>query len=551
MERLSALVELIDSDPVIDENDPNYIKQIQDLLNHVTNNEHQTQDPYMDQTMDPQDFSGTRTPYVAHGSPSTVLADHPDVQNYNDLIVVSLKQQFENTLKIYPDISPNATPDDQLRHLSAKKNALTGLKRQIDDCLNRFIIPDVDLRKHLELRQEVLEEVVFTKLKMNEINLVWFGQILPTLKLLIRRQPFPKCIKQNQALITQNEEALEVILIKSPHTVINTSGVLWVTAHLSYDSSSMKKREVTFTNEKAKLRLTLENENIYRADFQNIKFTKGSGKRLLNLYFRTELEVQIHGQVSGLVTVESKPSRPFCVITNENQWSDSTGPLLERELFYTKPTHGAPKLTEISLVRFINIFQYAFIRATKQEPFRAKENRSLSNEDLNYLFTLANGATFGERGFVINPKEFEKIWKIAGLVFMKLRHHKPYLSLWTSRLLYGFSSKLVCSNVFSSGLFPPGSCVLRFSDRNSGDLAIALFVRQGENARHFLIVPDTADRSIAEMLMGNDLFKHIVSYDPDGCGYKIIEKKEALVNQLEHRKPKTSNRITEGYEILV
>lgn len=76
-----------------------------------------------------------------------------------------------------------------------------------------------------------------------------------------------------------------------------------------------------------------------------------------------------------MIKLETAPTKPIIVKTNENQWEESEGILLKYESFNNK--------NQCSWYQFANTLQKRYLLATKQN--FSNPLRPLSIEDFNYI----------------------------------------------------------------------------------------------------------------------------------------------------------------------
>jgi len=223
--------------------------------------------------------------------------------------------------------------------------------------------------------------------------------------LAILSQPSPAVLMRGKPL----EETITVqLLLESTITIESVSDVKLMA--LISDKSQAKNAQ-DIEPESAKL------NHQYQAKFK-VKFNNGSRKNIALIKFG--VQVKIAG--GPLLILESVPSNPYVVITNEVQYEESDGLLLK---------YAFGKQTEISWFLFSNRLQKHFLVATKQDILNPK--RILSTYDLQYL-----QATFFGGNAQVTLKQFDEFWNWFGPVLHKLRHQRQLTSMWHSGLIYGF-----------------------------------------------------------------------------------------------------------------
>jgi len=196
---------------------------------------------------------------------------------------------------------------------------------------------------------------------------------------------------------------------------------------------------------------------------------------MVRLQFSVPIEYITGNGSSSVVALESEPSHPFIVVTNESQWEYSEGALLKKDAF-PQP--------EVPWQHFANVLQVHYVRSTRQD-LRAPA-RPLSLSDLQYIHQLQ----FKERT-TVHQKDFDRFWTWLGRLIHKIRHQKPFSQLWLAGLVYGFISKDTAEQLLHDT--PAGTFLIRFSERAPGKQAVAYRKHdtdRGLETRHFLISPN-------------------------------------------------------------
>lgn len=202
---------------------------------------------------------------------------------------------------------------------------------------------------------------------------------------------------------------------------------------------------------------TIETEVVSMDESQRIakyhlKFLNGTRKNPVTLKF--SMQVQVVGG-AGTVTVESPPSHPFIVITNECQYEESDGTLLKKDSFGNS--------NEIPWFSFANKLQRHFLRATRQDPI--KPTRFLSRHELLYI----HQKSFNGQG-TVTQAAFDQFWGWFGKGLQKLRYQRHVCSMWQSGLIYGFISRYQVDEALKNE--EPGTFLIRFSERFPGLFAV-------------------------------------------------------------------------------
>jgi len=200
-----------------------------------------------------------------------------------------------------------------------------------------------------------------------------------------------------------------------------------------------------------------------------------------------------------VVSLQSEPSRPLMVMTNQKQWEDCERYLLHREAFGDS--------ADVSWHHFANTLQSHFLVATKQEA--AQPQRPLSSFDFAYL----HNQFFGNRPRV-RAREFDAFWAWYGKSMQLLRYQRHIGQLWIAGLIYGYMSRDDVAAALRDQ--PPGTFVVRFAERHAGQFAIGYISSDGQ-LRHYLVKPtDTAGAKITlpDFIHSVPQFSHVHRFDP-------------------------------------
>eukprot|EP01095_Lingulamoeba_sp_RSL-Kostka_P005020 TRINITY_DN1634_c0_g2_i1.p1 TRINITY_DN1634_c0_g2~~TRINITY_DN1634_c0_g2_i1.p1 ORF type:complete len:728 (+),score=240.98 TRINITY_DN1634_c0_g2_i1:560-2743(+) len=348
--------------------------------------------------------------------------------------------------------------------------------------------------------------------------------------LIIIKQPFPKSIKQHTKSTSSVEDPTSVELVTGPKT--DARPVTSVKAELIYEEYRAKRGSFTILNDEQDL-----DENKI-ASFTDLRFPHGTRLKMVRLQFSLEVEyVKADGNI-GKAIVESNSSRNFIVMTNENQWDSSECVLLKRDCF--------DQTVETSWFNFANTLQFHYLRSTRQDP--AEPDRPLSRYDFEYIhkYKFNNNAT-------ISQSSFESFWTWFGKVLHKIRHQKPFGSLWLKGLIYGFITKDEAQKILRKE--NNGTFLIRFSERRPGKIAIAYNkVNKNTNRKevtHYLVHPQDAKDStpLPDFLKEYSSFVYLLQLKTDFACYQgnilgAVEKNEVLSPFYSKKK----YEILKGYE---
>lgn len=129
--------------------------------------------------------------------------------------------------------------------------------------------------------------------------------------------------------------------------------------------------------------------------------------------------------------------------------------------------------------KFVNVLQYHFLKATKQDWDRPV--RGLIEYDLGYI-----QRKFFPGRDVINPKDFDDFWVWFGKALHRLRFQRHVSSLWSHGFIYGFMTKKQAELLLANQEI--GTCLVRFSESTPGQFAIS-YVAVDRSVKNYLMTP--------------------------------------------------------------
>lgn len=368
-------------------------------------------------------------------------------------------RHVQRQLMHQPEMSVYKQVDVEQKHLKQKLEEELQYLHKIN---RTYVLEPQDLHKYTFLRQELELQLQQLELFMRELQLLLQPPAPRCIAALaILRQPFPMVITKSKELSEQN---LQVQLFTGSAVDITNYGS--VRASMIIDSHQVKGEDV----EKA-LGACLQSLDpvTHIAQFP-LKFNMGTRKSSVTIKFSMQLQVG-HGENAIAATVESEMSRHFVVITNEIQWQGSAGSLLKRDAFDGQ--------LEITWPQFANALQRHVLKATKQDPVRPA--RCMSGYDLKYM----RAKFFGGKE-MISQKDFDAFWTWFGKNLQILRYQRHIASLWQQGLIYGFLTRVDVNNALNGQ--EPGTFLLRFSERHSGQFAIAYVgMEKPHKIKHYLV----------------------------------------------------------------
>jgi hypothetical protein len=390
---------------------------------------------------------------------------------------VTQKEQLEKMKVIQKQVMARPQKDT----FTMLDNEQNSLKKQIDaelaslaqiDC--SYLLSPTEIRHVVYLVHELTIQSIQLELFHDELQLLIHPQN-PTpciAALVIIEQPFPMVITKGKPL---EDDPVVVQLLSGSRVELASIGKLKASMMVENQpaakaATASKSIETEFSYQVVSM------DEQSRVAKYHLKFLNGTRKNPVTLKF--SMAVQVVGG-TGVVPVESPPSHPFIVITNECQYEESDGTLLKRDCFGNN--------AEIPWPTFANKLQRHFLRATRQDPI--KPTRYLSRHELIYI----HQNFFGAQNAVTHAM-FDQFWAWFGKNLQKLRYQRHVCSMWQSGLIYGFISRFHVEESLKNE--EPGTFVIRFSERHAGLFAIGYKVEDmmsqdpDKRVRHYLVRPD-------------------------------------------------------------
>lgn len=271
------------------------------------------------------------------------------------------------------------------------------------------------------------------------------------------------------------------------------------------------------------------------------KFTTGTRKTLV--FLRYSISVQL-SESGPAIELKSEVSSPFIVITNDCQWHEAEGKLLQYELFQSNNSQGP-----IPWFYVANTVQRRFLEATKQDPGHA--SRPLFLSDFQYFL---QGLLGGGRS--VSAAQFDRFWDWFGKCLQKLRYQRHVGSLFVQGYLQGFLAKHTGLSILATQ--PPGTFLIRFSERNPGNFAIAYRASSSHSAdsiRHYLLRPEDITgpkHTIVDFLGEQVALTHMLQIRCGPDGQPVVGKrtaKDELLGPLYAKKPQIPS--ADGYDTRI
>eukprot|EP01119_Soliformovum_irregulare_P022311 TRINITY_DN7615_c0_g1_i1.p1 TRINITY_DN7615_c0_g1~~TRINITY_DN7615_c0_g1_i1.p1 ORF type:complete len:589 (+),score=152.54 TRINITY_DN7615_c0_g1_i1:64-1830(+) len=239
-----------------------------------------------------------------------------------------------------------------------------------------------------------------------------------------------------------------------------------------------------------------------------------------------------HAMSRDEIPVRSSLSNPLIVITNESQWGEAAGKLLQDAL------SGQP---DVGWQHFVNVLLHHVLRSTSQgrsDPTM----RGFSDWELEHL----HRRFFGGRDRLTRD-EVKAFWSWFGSVLTTLRFKRHIKVLWLKGLIYGMIAKSDCHKILKDE--DSGTFLLRFSDSNPGSFAVAYCTDDpSQKIKHYLVKPEDigTNKSLPDFLKEKGMFKTIVVYNvQNGTSQKQL-KTSALDHFYSNSKKTGKQQIPEA-----
>jgi len=425
------------------------------------------------------------------------------------------------------------TNEDLRKLYVEEKELFNQLEQELQalDILNaQTLLTPGELHRVDYLRNEFQLQMHQLQLYIHEIEQLNLGQVLtkPIASLVIARQPFPNVPSKGSQL---GEDELVVQLLTGASTVVSAcSAIKGIITTENTQGRANDEKAISGNTQPL-------DHSLLKAKFP-ITFEEGTRRNAARMRFIVEVQLQQMGHTTTGTLESVNNSSPFVVMTNQKQWEGCEKTLLLRDAFGSS--------LEISWLQFANALQRQFIRATRQEP--QNNSRCLSSFDFAYLHDkfLANRNVFLQR-------EYEAFWNWYGKCIQVIRYQRHIGQLWQEGLLYGFMTREEVDMALSGE--PPGTFVLRFSERHAGQIGIAYVGAQVNSIKHYLVQPnDTAASKVTlpDFLREKPQFAHMLQFTllPTGVPQFRRLPKDQVLGPLYSRRAGGDTTGT-GYDPLV
>ena len=237
-----------------------------------------------------------------------------------------------------------------------------------------------------------------------------------------------------------------------------------------------------------------------------VKFTQGSRRCRVTLRFSVDVTMVGRFKQHVAATIESNPTNPFIVTTNESQWEGSEQLLLKSDVF------GG--MLEATWPQFCNTLQRHFLRATRQDSMRPR--RALSLEDFSFFHT-----DFFHAKPIVTQTDFDTFWLWFGKTLQVIRFQRYVGPLWQQGLIYGNMQRDDVDAALSGQ--PPGTFIIRFSMKYPGQFGIA-YVRE-DQVKHYLVGQnDTAGskKTLPDFINEHPQFLYLLQLGTDQSGRPVL-----------------------------
>ena len=265
-----------------------------------------------------------------------------------------------------------------------------------------------------------------------------------------------------------------------------------------------QQARIASSAEKSLLEVDVLPLDVYR--FQtHWKHKFSTGTRKTPIFLRYSLSVRL-SESHPPFEIRSEWSRPYIVITNDCQWYEAEGKLIQHWLF--KP--GALPWPLVA-----NTVQRHFLEGTRQDPAQAQ--RILFANEFHYFFV-----TLFCNKHPVTAVQFDQFWEWFGKCLQRLRYQRHVGTLFLQGYLQGFLTKQACINILSNQ--PIGTFLIRFSESYPGCFAVtyrAMATNSPDAIRHYLLKADDISgpkHTIADFLGDQIALTHMLRFGqkPDG-----------------------------------
>jgi hypothetical protein len=445
-------------------------------------------------------------------------------------VVIDLIRQIENAntsvVQLMKEMKQIKLPYDRtlastfLNRITDLHQLVSSLYTQSTTIQQSHILHTSSLHQLSQVRIDLNRSKAYLQLCRIEVPYLITPNPPPLATLFVSSSPFPSPVKQHVSV-----SPIHVQLLTSVHSSIPPTTTDLVTAELAQGSP-------TFTSRKGNNNVLMRGNQTPVENgvalFDKLIFNMGTNCRPVQLKFKLSLNI---GNL-GKLPVESSPCDPTIVITNTKQWEEAQGILLKKDIFSGQ--------AEIPTAQFCNSIQMYFMKAIRQDPLKIR--RVLSLEDFDFFFTSKLGKPFQTQE-TVTSKDFDRFWEWFGPILQKMHHHKIYVQLWTTGLLWGFISIAEAQRVLAYR--EPGTFILRWVDTCDGRLMISYKADQYE-VKHYNI--DTKELSgqncIARIIRDKSVLSRFLQVHVSG----EFERTMSVIDKFQGLQNITAGRFRKLYE---
>lgn len=313
-----------------------------------------------------------------------------------DTQIQILKRQQESLIKNFTQEGLQVLQQEEEKLVFDLEGQKSILKQIVDVT---FLTPYY-INLYINIETTLQAQLIQTNMLLEELKGNNCTSLLASLQIV--KQPFPDIIVKSKKI-----DSVEIqLLTGSSVNIVNCSPIYAEIHKESKDKSTPEKFSQNIVKEDGKL----------IAKFNDIEFSSGSGLNIAYLRFFVQIEVnQFQRTFKEKLYVDSKP---FIVITNCTQWSNSGRILLTHSAFISS------NQDQISWLYFITHLQHQFILATRQSFLNP--TRPLSGFDVCYL-----QRRFIQESPCITSNQFNELWKWYGECVHNLRNQNKLIDLWS------------------------------------------------------------------------------------------------------------------------
>ncbi|KYR00530.1 signal transducer and activator of transcription (STAT) family protein [Tieghemostelium lacteum] len=442
-----------------------------------------------------------------------------ETQFYNNLLLrynnrpelfLSSKKKQVQVLK-----TNNLTMANELHNVySTMKKDIDEENSELKNLLSQRILEPMDLKKIREAIEGLKSHLRIVDVLMNELRYI-LNKKKPEccVGLILTQQPY------SQVIFRGGKGIPDTFKVKLISGVIEPDFISSITANIDKSESASKKEKGPTEKDKEKLSGTalLENEVAdlvlpgMEAEFKNLKINIST--RMTPSHLKFSAYYKDKSNPNSQKIVESYPSSPLVVITNESQWATAAGKLLAADAFGDKE--------EISWELFANILHNHLLKVTGQEN---TIQRKLHSWEFDYI-----QKNYFNNKKTVSKSECKTFWDKFGPILQSIHFKRHISAMWFNGLIYGLITKNECNSHLMS--LDVGAFLIRFSDSVPGAFAVAYVTDdEGDRVKHYLIKPEDigANKSLPDFLRERFQFQMLYKVDPKKRSLTPVRKDESL-----------------------